>query len=70
MLALWNACPMKCNAYFIGAKPIPLGRHVYPACPTCPMECICNLYSIGVKPYYLFHRGYIFTLLNQFVSFV
>ncbi|MGD9193587.1 MAG: hypothetical protein PVH58_16820, partial [Desulfobacterales bacterium] len=24
-LALWNACPMKCEAYFIGAKPIPLG---------------------------------------------
>ena len=23
--ALWNACPMKCGAYFIGAKPIPLG---------------------------------------------
>jgi len=22
---LWNACPMKCNAYFIGATPIPLG---------------------------------------------
>jgi hypothetical protein len=25
VLALWNACPMECNAYFIGAKPIPLG---------------------------------------------
>ena len=23
--ALWNACPMKYNAYFIWAKPIPLG---------------------------------------------
>jgi hypothetical protein len=23
--ALWNACPMKCRAYFIGAKLIPLG---------------------------------------------
>jgi hypothetical protein len=29
MLALWNACPMKCNAYFIGAKPIPLGPFAY-----------------------------------------
>jgi hypothetical protein len=25
LLALWNVCPMKCNASFIGAKPIPLG---------------------------------------------
>jgi hypothetical protein len=25
LLALWNVCPMECNAYFIGAKPIPLG---------------------------------------------
>jgi len=23
--ALWNACPVKCEAYFSGAKPIPLG---------------------------------------------
>ena len=33
--ALWNACPMKCNAYFIGAKPIPLGwlRQMVLGCP-------------------------------------
>jgi hypothetical protein len=23
--ALWNACPVKCEAYFTGAKLIPLG---------------------------------------------
>jgi len=23
--APWNACPMKCKAYLIGAEPIPLG---------------------------------------------
>jgi hypothetical protein len=26
--ALWNACPMKCEAYFIGAKPIPPGLNL------------------------------------------
>jgi len=23
--ALWNACPVKCEAYFSGTQPIPLG---------------------------------------------
>ena len=32
-------------------------RSLYPACPTCPMECIWGHYSIGVKPFCLFHRG-------------
>jgi hypothetical protein len=27
MPALWNACPVECEAYSSGAEPIPPGRH-------------------------------------------
>ena len=29
LLALWNACPVKCEAYLTGAKPIPLGLYAF-----------------------------------------
>ena len=46
MLALWNACPVKCEAYLTGAKPIPLGPHALCAMRhACPVES--KEYSTG-----------------------
>jgi len=37
--ALWNACPVECGAYSIGAKPIPLGWLI--------IYCVCPYWSVA-----------------------